>query len=95
MRLHTDTPARKSFQEYLRKVKRPQGSPKTTWMQTIRQDLACIGIKLVLLNVAKTLNSRSGSRPGLKVSKTRSDNLTSRPPFLKCMWPFSLQRFLR
>ena len=26
--------------------------------------------------------SRSGSRPGLKVSKTRSDNFRSRPPFL-------------
>ena len=38
---------------------------------------------------------RSGSRPGLKVSKTRSDNLRSKPPFLKCMWPFALQRFLR
>ena len=30
-------------------------------------------------------HSRSGSRPGLKVSKTRSDNFRSRPPFLKCM----------
>ena len=32
MRLHPETPARNTFEEYLRKVKRPQGRPKTTWM---------------------------------------------------------------
>ena len=30
--------------------------PKTTWMQTIRQDLSKIGIKLDLSNGTKTLN---------------------------------------
>ena len=56
MRPHPETPARKAFEEYLRKVKRPQGRPKTTWMQTIRQDLRKIGIKLDLSNATKTLN---------------------------------------
>ena len=56
MRLHPETPARNAFEEYLRKVKRPQGRPKTTWMQTIRQDLSKIGIKLDLSNARKTLN---------------------------------------
>ena len=56
MRLHPETPARNAFEEYLRKVKRPQGRPKTTWMQTIRQDLSKIGIKLDLSNATKTLN---------------------------------------
>ena len=48
MHLHPETPARKTLKEYLRKVKRPQGRPKTTWVQTVRQDLASIGIKLDL-----------------------------------------------
>ena len=56
MRLHPETPARKALEEYLRKVKRPQGRPKTTWMQTIRQDLNSIGIKLDLSKATKTLN---------------------------------------
>ena len=59
MRLHPETPARKALKEYLRKVKRPQGRPKTTWMQTIRQDLACVGIKLDLSKEAQTLNRLS------------------------------------
>ena len=56
MRLHPETPARNAFEEYLRKVKRPQGRPKMTWMQKIRQDLSKIGIKLDLSNARKTLN---------------------------------------
>ena len=59
MRLHPETPARNTFEEYLRKVKRPQGRPKTTWMHTIRQDLSKIGIKLDLSNATKTLNKLS------------------------------------
>ena len=43
------------------------------------------GLDLPLLpNVLEGLYGRSGSRPGLKVSKTRSDNLRSRPPFHVC-----------
>ena len=48
IRLHPETPARKALEEYLRKVKRPRGRPKPTWMQTIQQDLNSIGIKLEL-----------------------------------------------
>ena len=59
MRLHSETPARKALKEYLRKVKWPQGRPKTTWMQTVRQDLASIGIKLDLSREAQTLNRLS------------------------------------
>ena len=59
MRLHPETPARKALTEYLWKVKRPQGIPKTTWTQTVRQDLASIGIKLDLSKEAKTLNKLS------------------------------------
>ena len=56
MRLHPETLAIKAFEEYLRKLKRPQGRPKTTWMQTIRQDLNSIGIKLDLSKATKTLD---------------------------------------
>ena len=59
MRLHPEAPARKALQEYLRKVKRPQGRPKTTWMQTVRQDLARIGITLDLSKEAQTLSRLS------------------------------------
>ena len=59
MRLHPERPAKKALKEYLRKVKRPQGGPKTTWMQTVRQDLASIGIKLDLSKEAKILNKIS------------------------------------
>ena len=56
MRLHPETPARKALEEYLRKVKRPRGRLKMTWMQTIRQNLNSIGIKLDLSKATKTLN---------------------------------------
>ena len=46
-------------EEYLRKVKRSPGRPKTTWMQTVRHDLAKIGIKLDLSKEAQTLNRQS------------------------------------
>ena len=39
--------------------KRPQGRPKTTWMQTVRQDLTSIGIKLDLSKEAQTLKRLS------------------------------------
>jgi len=45
--------------EYLRKVKRPQGGPKMTWMQTVRQDLASVGIILDLAKEVQTLNRLS------------------------------------
>ena len=56
LRVHPETPARMAFEEYLTKVKRPEGKPKTAWMQTIRQDHSKFGIKLDLSNAAKTLN---------------------------------------
>ena len=56
MRLHLETPARNAFEEYLRKVRRPQGRPKTTWVQTIRHNLSKIRIKLDLSSATKTLN---------------------------------------
>ena len=59
MRLHPETPARKALNEYLRKVERPQGRPNTTWMQTVRQDLASVGVKLDLSKEAQTLNRLS------------------------------------
>ena len=59
MRLHPETPERKALKEHLRKVTRPQGRPKTTWMQTVRQDLASIGIELDLSRGAQTLDTLS------------------------------------
>ncbi len=56
MQLHPETSARKAPEEYLRKVKRPQRRPKTTWMQTVRQDLATIDIKLDLPEGTQTVN---------------------------------------
>ena len=46
MRLDPETPARKAMQEFLRHVKRPQGRPKKTWMEIIRNDLKEINIIL-------------------------------------------------
>ena len=54
-----ETATRKTLTEHLRKVQRPQGRPKTTWMQVVRQDLASIGIKSDLLKEAQTLNGLS------------------------------------
>ena len=59
MRLHPETPARKALKEYLRKVKRLQGRQKITWMQTVKQDLASIEIKLDLSKEAQTLKRLS------------------------------------
>ena len=55
MRLHPETPARNAFEEYRKKVKRPQGRPKTTWMQTI-DCLSKIEIMLDLSSATKTIN---------------------------------------
>ena len=49
----------KKLKEHLRKVKRPQGRPKTTWMQTVRQDLATFGIELDLFLGAHTVGTLS------------------------------------
>ena len=59
MDLHPAAPSKEVLEEYLRKVKRRQGRPKTTWMQTVRQDLASIEVKLDLSNRAQTLNRLS------------------------------------
>ena len=59
MHLLSEPPARKALKEYLRKAKRPQGRPKTTWMQTVRHGLASIGIKLDISKEAQTLNKFS------------------------------------
>ena len=59
MRLHPETPARKALKEHLREVKWPQGRPKTTWMQTVRQDLPNVGIELDLSRGAQTLDALS------------------------------------
>ena len=52
-----ETATRKTLTEHRRK--RPQGRPKTTWMQVVRQDLASIGIKMDLLKETQTLNGLS------------------------------------
>ena len=59
MHLHSETPARKALKEYLRKVKRPQGRPKTTWMQTVREDLTSVGSILDLVTEAHIVNRLS------------------------------------
>eukprot|EP00794_Sanderia_malayensis_P013659 gene13660-15088_t len=46
MRLDPGTPVRKSMKEFLRPVKRPQGRPKKTWMEVIKNDLKEINIEL-------------------------------------------------
>ena len=66
MRLHPEIPARKALKEYVRKMKRPQGRPKTTWMQTVRQNLVRIGIKLDLSKEAQTWNRLSDLTHGRK-----------------------------
>ena len=46
MRIHPDIPARKAIEECLRKVTGPRGRQKTTWMQTVRQDLNSTAMNL-------------------------------------------------
>ena len=67
MRLHPKIPARNPFEEYLRKVKRPHGRPKTTRMRTIRQGLSKIGMKVDLTTATKTLNRL------VKLTQSRTD----------------------
>ena len=59
MRLHPETPARKTLKEYIWKVERPQEGSNTTWMQRVRQNLASVVIKLDLAKEAKTFNRLS------------------------------------
>ena len=39
LRLHPQTPARISLQEFLKPTPKPLGRPKTTWLQTVKKDL--------------------------------------------------------
>jgi hypothetical protein len=43
-RLPSDAPARKALDEALKPTKKPQGRPKTTWLQSIKKDLKEINI---------------------------------------------------
>ncbi len=46
MRLHPDTPARKSLKEFLRPVPRPVGRPPKTYIETINKDITKIAQNL-------------------------------------------------
>ena len=39
LRLHEETPARKALKECERKVKKPKGGQKLTWIQLVKKDL--------------------------------------------------------
>ena len=39
LRLPTETPARLALIEAVKKVKKPRGKPKTTWLSTVKKDL--------------------------------------------------------
>ena len=57
MKLNSEMPARKALDEYLKKEKRPRGRLKTTWIQTIRQDLKRIDIQIDLSKEKQTLQT--------------------------------------
>ncbi len=57
MRLDPETPARKSIEEFLRPIKRPQGRPKKTWMEIIRSDLKEVNIELDYKKPVETINT--------------------------------------
>ena len=42
MRLHPETPVRKSLSEFIKPDKKPKGRPKTNWIQIICNDLKYI-----------------------------------------------------
>ena len=52
MRLNPDTPARQSFKEALRPVKRKPGRPPMTWITTIQQDLSKRDIHINLRDIS-------------------------------------------
>lgn len=54
MRLHPETPVRVALTEHLRTVKRKQGRPPLTWLQTIKRDLKTV-ININLQNQKETL----------------------------------------
>ena len=39
LRLPTDTPARQALQKFIEAKKKPAGRPKTTWLQTVINDI--------------------------------------------------------
>ena len=57
VRLHPETPEGKALKEHLREVKRPQGRPKTTWMQ--KEGRIYPASELNLIFRAKTLDTLS------------------------------------
>ena len=52
MRLNPETPARQSFKEALRPVKRKPGRPLMTWITTIQQDLSKRDIHINLRDIS-------------------------------------------
>ena len=79
MRLNPETPARQSFKEALRPVKRKPGIPPMTWISTIQQDLTKIGIYIILRDVSAIeeldlmCNDRVGCKTRCRMRGTRRD----------------------
>ena len=44
LRLHEDTPIRKALKECERKVKKPKGGQKLTWIQLVKKDLKVLNL---------------------------------------------------
>ena len=55
MRLHPETPARRAFTEYPRKIKRPKGRPQRTWLEPIKHALIAINVILDYNNPNQTI----------------------------------------
>ena len=68
MRLNPETPARQSFKEALRPVKRKPGRPPMTWITTIQQDLSKRDIHINLRDISaiEKLESMCHDRVGWK-----------------------------
>ena len=55
IRLNPETPARQSFKEALRPVKRKPGRPRMTWITTIQQDLSKRDVHINLRDISAML----------------------------------------
>ena len=73
LRLPEETPAKQALREGLRKVKRPKGKPKLTWLGLITKELREIGHNTDIDSLIETANERDVWKGLMGCAMSRED----------------------
>jgi len=68
------TPAKQSLYESLRKVKKPRGKSKLTWLGLINSDLKCVGLHTNdITELLRIANDRQASKGIIGIAMSGTD----------------------